>query len=161
MDVDTPMSRRHILSILVAFSASSCEKILPVSDRRIEVSNDRLWWGDLDPNVFWELKENVILEHEALITQTRFHGGIVYAKDIEKINKESPTGLYVVNKGTQIKLLGLERAMQTTFNYYNIKAEILNGEHKGKRVSLHLMTKGDVNEKGSLRPDAAYLKPVL
>jgi len=112
----------------------------------------------------------VRLKEDSLMNDGALCGGYVHKSlgknqdqiikiEMYKANPSHWPELSIVNQGTRLRCVKLERFFSFEFSAYRIYAEILDGEFKGKVVALFGVN-GDPGKKGSLRLNTAFFEHV-
>jgi hypothetical protein len=135
-------------------------------NRTIDETNLPAWWGELQKGEVLQLKQDALLEGMSLMlgawipTETPGinHGISVeqYKADPAKFSQYAE--IHLVVSGTRLRCVKLERFYTFETNEYRVYAEILDGDFKGRIVSIPAI--GDANIKGRLRLNANFLEPV-
>jgi len=155
------MTLRVVFVLGLILTLSGCRAF---SNKTVDVTNDPNWWGELKHNRFVRLKEDSLINGEAL-SGSYVHKSLgKYQDQIIKIEeyKANPSRwpeLSIVKQGTRLRCVKLERFFSFEFSDYRVYAEILDGEFRGKVVALFGVY-GYPEKKGSLRINTQFLEPV-
>ena len=154
------------LFVVILLILSGCVSPQNNGGRITDVTNEAEWWGQLAPNRIVRLKTDVLvgpgslLQTQAYIAHSDYHDETVTI-DQYKADPEKWPSLKIISSGITLQCLHLERYYRFESSRYKLDAKVLDGELSGRIVDIGWwLTFGSPNEKGSLRLDPKYLKPV-
>jgi hypothetical protein len=127
--------------------------------RAQDVTNQPKWWGELKLNEVVELNQDTlcsggVLELEARkFTQTGYDLEHTFGAPVTvEMFRANPEGfwadLFLVPKGTHLRLVKLERWFSHDEAAYRLSAQIVDRDLKG--IIVYIVPWGDPNKKGSL-----------
>jgi hypothetical protein len=127
--------------------------------RSYDVSSNPAWWGKLHRGEILELNKDVLLNGTELtesaykVTDTYDSNAIFGSSITVEMFKTNPgkywDDLHLLPKGTRFRCVKLERYFSPVGKSYDLSAEILDGELKGKVACINPIW-GDPDKKGSL-----------
>ena len=148
------------LPLVAALVLTGCifqGSILP--PRSYDVSSNPAWWGKLHRGEILELNKDVLLNGTEL-TESAYKETDNYDPKVPthqnvtvEMFKANPgkywNDLHLLPKGTRFRCVKLERYFSSLGKSYALRAEIIDGEFKGKVACINPIW-GDPDKKGSL-----------
>jgi len=128
----------------------------------VDTTNKPGWWGELAKDEVLEVKEDALIGNQGLNQNVWIATGSYGAG--EKVSvakfKANPShyaqfGIYLLNRGTRVQCVKLERYFSLEYSQYKAYVKVLDGECEGKCTTIPVI--GDVRKRGSMRLNAAFL----
>jgi hypothetical protein len=132
----------------------------PFSPRLYDVSSNPAWWGEMYRGEILALNQDTLLngaglELSAYKNTDTYDSNAIFGHSITvEMFKANPgkywDDLHLLSKGTRLRCVKLGRYFSSVGSSYELDAEILDGEFKGKVVCVSPVW-GEPEKKGSLK----------
>jgi len=161
-------SRAFILILVFGLVSALNGCISLLWPKTIDVTDKPAWWGQLEKGEVLQLTRDILLNGQTLAVRaykltddynsSLIFGGSITVEQYRASPEKFWPELHLLPKGTRFRCTKLVRYYKSEDAGYTVWGEILDGEYKGKAVSLIGIT-GDPDVKGSLRLTTTILKP--
>ncbi len=165
----SPFRKCLFLVFAALFSVLSSGCLHYLVDRNIDVTNNSAWWGELSKNQVLYLTQDALLNGGYLTLSAtkvtpKYDSLAIFGRTITvDMFKADPSKywpeLHLLQAGTRVQCIKLERQYSFEFARYNIYVKIMDGECKGQIMRI-LGVPGDVGKKGTLRMESPLFESV-